>query len=75
MGLRPSVLSDTAGCISTFIQKGNLDLWHTAIPGLCYWDLTLVMADLSGEAYDYFLRLETLTGLILKAVSDRAKAG
>ena len=66
--------SDTAGCILTFLKNGGeLDLWRTAILGLCYRDASIVARSLSGEAYDYFLRLETLSRLVLEAVREAAK--
>ena len=67
--------SDVAGCILTFLQNdGELDLWCTAILGLCYRDLAIALRKLDGEAQDYFQRLETLSKLVLEAVRDKAKA-
>ena len=60
---------DVAGCVSTFIKNnGQLDLWRTAILGLCYRDLTVVTNQLSGEAKEFFSRLETLSSLVLKDI-------
>jgi hypothetical protein len=61
--------SDVAGCVTTFIKNdGQLDLWRTAILGLCYRDLNIVTSRLSGEAKDRFSRLETLSNLVLKDI-------
>ncbi len=61
--------SDVAGCVTTFIKNdGQLDLWRTAILGLCYRDSTIVTSRLSGEAKEYFSRLETLSILVLKDI-------
>ena len=61
---------DVAGCILSFIENnGRLDLWRTAILGICYRDLTIVMtSQLSGEAQEFFSRLETLSNLVLKDI-------
>ncbi len=61
--------SDVAGCVTTFIKNdGQLDLWRTAMLGLCYRDSTIVTSRLSGEAKEYFSRLETLSILVLKDI-------
>ena len=61
--------SDVAGCVTTFIKNdGQLDLWRTAILGLCYRDLNVVTCHLSGEAKEHFSRLETLSNLVLKDI-------
>jgi len=61
--------SDVAGCVTTFIKNdGLLDLWRTAILGLCYRDINVVTSHLSGEAKEYFSQLETLSNLVLKDI-------
>ena len=66
--------ADVTGCISVFLQNGGkLDHWRTAILGLCYRHLAIVVRNLSGEAQGYFWRLETLAGLVLEAVRDETR--
>jgi len=63
----------TAGCIDTFISRaGNLDLWRTAVLGLCYRDLAMVVCELEGEDRQYFGRLEQLARMVLEAVQHEA---
>ena len=65
--------SYTAGCISTFLtSRGRLDLWRTAILGLCHRDLCLVASHLDGESRDYYQHMENLSRLVLEAVRDHA---
>lgn len=67
--------SDIAGCVLTFIQNdGKLDVWRTAILGLCYRDSNIVIQHLSGEAKEYYSRLETLSNLVLKDIVAVEKA-
>ena len=69
-----SLDSYTAGCIETFAGRGGkLDLWRTAILGLCYRDLSVVVARLRGDQKHYFARLEELARMVLEAVRDEAK--
>jgi hypothetical protein len=64
----------TAGCIDTFIRRGGrLDKWKTAVLGLCYRDLAVVVLGLKGERRDYFGRLEQMAGIVLAAVRDHAE--
>ncbi len=69
--------ADTVGCIDTYIgrnfRNGNLDNANTAILGLCYRDIAMVVRDLSGEAMEYFQRLETLARLTLEAIRDKKR--
>ena len=63
--------SETEGCVEVFVDNaGKLDLWTTAVLGLRYHDLAIVVRGLDGEARDYFRRLETLARLVLEAVCD-----
>jgi hypothetical protein len=65
--------SETAGCISTFINRnGKLDLWRTAVLGLCYRDLFLITSKIEGGAKDYFWRLELLAERVLKSIAQSA---
>ncbi len=60
-----------AGCVTTFIENnGLLDLWRTAILGICCRDSIIVAIHLSGEAKEYFSRLETLSNLVLKDIIE-----
>jgi len=62
------------GCIHTFIAcRGKLDLWRTAILGLCYRDLGVALVGLQGDARTYVQRLERLARLVLESVGDGAK--
>jgi hypothetical protein len=64
----------TAGCIDTFVSsRGKLDLWRTAVLGLCYRNLAVVVSGLKGERRTYFARLEELAQLVLESVRDEAK--
>ena len=62
--------ADVAGCVDTFVSEGNLNLFQTAMLGLCYRDLTYVMPILNEEAREYYWRLERLAELVLKAVAE-----
>ena len=61
--------ADVAGCVDTFLSRGNLNLFQTAILGLCYRDLTYSIPMLSEEGKAYYRRLELLAKLVLKAVA------
>ena len=52
--------ADVAGCVDTFVSRGKLNLYQTAVLGLCYRDLTFVMPDLNEEGKAYYGRLERL---------------
>jgi hypothetical protein len=66
--------SYTSGCVSTFLSRdGMLDLWRTAVLGLCYRDLSIVLTELDGGARTYFARLEELARLVLEAVCAGAR--
>jgi hypothetical protein len=58
-----------AGCVDTFLDRGNLNLYQTAILGLSYRDLSYVLPILNDEGREYFWRLERLAELVLKAVA------
>ena len=61
--------ADVAGCVHTFVSRGNLNLFQTAILGLCYRNLTYLIPMLSEEGRTYYSRLELLAELVLKAVA------
>jgi hypothetical protein len=66
--------TDIAGCVQTYITRRKLDLKRTAILGLCYRDCTVVVNGLNDKSKDYFLRLEKLAMLVLRAVIEMEKA-
>ena len=61
--------ADVAGCVDTFCSGGNLNLYQTAMLGLCYRNLTYLIPMLSEEGRAYYSRLELLAKLVLKAVA------
>lgn len=63
--------ADVAGCVDTFLDRGNLNLFQTAILGLCYRNLSCVMPFLDDEGKAYYHRLERLAELVRKAVAVR----
>lgn len=63
--------ADVAGCVDTFLSRGNLNLYQTAVLGLCYRNLTFLIPILSEEGRVYYWRLERLAELVLKAVAIR----
>ena len=65
----------TAGCVSTFLDRGTLDPWRLAVLGLCYQVWGQVVALLEGEEWAYFERLERLAGLVLESVRDTNRPG
>ena len=65
--------ADVAGCVTSFLSRGNLNLFQTAILGLCYRDLGYVLPILNDEGKAYYWRLERLAELVLKAVAAKNK--
>ena len=65
--------ADIAGCVSTFLKRRTLDLWRTAILGVCYRNVTYALAQMPVEGRPYFQRLERLARLVLNAVREQAK--
>ena len=63
--------ADVAGCVDSFLSRGNLNLFQTAILGLCYRNLSYVTPLLNEEGKAYYQRLERLAKLVLKAVAVR----
>jgi len=61
--------ADVAGCVDTFVCRGNLNLYQTAVLGLSYRNLSSVMPVLDDEGKEYFRRLERLAELVLKSVA------
>ncbi len=63
--------ADIAGCVDTFIESGNLNLFQTAMLGLCYRNASFISLILNEEGAAYFWRLERLAELVLKEVARR----
>ena len=62
--------ADIAGCISTFVDTRNLNLFQTAVLGLSYKDVASIVLESDGNVRTYFSRLEKLAGLVLRAVAN-----
>ena len=60
--------ADIAGCVSTFISTGNLNLQQAAVLGLCYRDSLFIMSVINENGQEYFWRLGRLAELVLKAI-------
>lgn len=60
--------ADIAGCVNAFIGRGTLDVWRTAILGLCYHDCEYILPVLNEEGAAYYWRLGRMAELILKTV-------
>jgi len=65
--------ADIAGCVSTFLQRRQLDLWRTAVLGVCYRNVTYVLARTPIEGRVHFQRLERLARMVLDAVREQTK--
>ncbi len=61
--------ANVAGCVDTFLSRGNLNLYQAAILGLSYRDLSYVIPIINDEGKEYFWRLERLAELVLKSVA------
>lgn len=70
------VLLDTsiAGCITSFIESGNLNTYQTAILGLSYRNANFILSIIKEDGIEYLGRLERLAELVLKAVAIRNHA-
>jgi hypothetical protein len=66
--------ANVAGCVSAFVDKGNLNLFQTATLGLCYHSASFMLPILNEEGTEYFWRLERLAELVLKAVAQKNHA-
>ncbi|HEX9959809.1 MAG TPA: hypothetical protein VGB00_02685 [Pyrinomonadaceae bacterium] len=63
--------ADIAGCVQTFVEHENLNLYQTAILGLSYQNASFIIPILNEEGAEYFWRLERLAELVLKAVARK----
>jgi spore coat protein CotH len=61
--------ADIAGCVSSFLEEGKLNLYQTAMLGLSYQRASHVVSLLSDEEAAYYERLERLAELVLKAIA------
>lgn len=62
--------ADIAGCVTTFLKSGRLDIQQTATLGLCYHNAAFVIPILNEEGAAYFWRLERLAELVLRALTQ-----
>ena len=67
--------ADIAGCVDTFVTGRKLNLFQTAVLGLCYRDVGYVIPALDEEAKTYYARLERLAELVLRAVAQNESKG
>lgn len=58
-----------AGCVKTFIERGNLNQYQLAMLGLSYRNVNFISPVLNEEAVAYFWRLERLAEMVLKAIA------
>jgi hypothetical protein len=63
--------ANIAGCVSTFLERGTLNLYQVSVLGLSYRDASHVISILNEEGAEYFWRLERLAELVLKAVARK----
>src|SRR4051794_35336672 len=61
--------ANIAGCVQTFVERGKLNMFQTAMLGLSYRDATFVLPTLNEEGAAYFWRLERLAELVLREVA------
>ena len=66
--------ADIAGCVTSFINSGNLNIYQTAILGLSYRHTDFILPILNEEGTEYFWRLGRLAELVLKAVAAKNHA-
>ena len=65
--------ADIAGCVSTYLRRRQLDLWRTAVLGVCYRNVTYVLERMPVQSRVYFERLERLARMVLDAVREQTK--
>lgn len=66
--------AEIAGCVSTYVDDGKLNLYQTAVLGLAYHSASVVVPVLNDEGAAYYWRLGRLAELVLKAVALDNKA-
>ena len=60
--------ADIAGCVSSFLGYGKLNLYQTAVLGISYQHASHVVSILKDEEAAYYKRLERLAELVLIAM-------
>ena len=65
--------SQIAGCVSAFVERGELSTYRTAVLGLAYRNTTSVLPALIQDGAAYFWRLERLAELVLKQVAKKSQ--
>jgi hypothetical protein len=65
--------ADIAGCVATYLRRRQLDLWRTAVLGVCYRNVTYVLERVPGQGRVHFERLERLARMVLDAVREQTK--
>jgi hypothetical protein len=68
-----SLDSYTAGCISTYVDRGNLDPWRLSMLGICYGELCTVVPLLIGESQQYYEKWKELAELVLREISNKTR--
>ena len=63
--------ANIAGCISTFLERGTLNLYQAAMLGLSYRDVSYGVPILNEAGAAYFWRLEPLAEVVLKAIARK----
>ena len=63
--------STIAGCVSTFLERGQLNVYQLAMLGLAYRDASYIVPILNDEGAAYFWRLERLAELVLKMLAKK----
>ena len=62
--------ADIAGCVGVFLERETLDVWRTAVLGLCYRNCEYIIPILNEAGTEYFWRLGRMAELVLKAVVE-----
>ena len=57
--------ADIAGCVSSFLDRGKLNLYQTAVLGIAYQQASHAVSILKAEEAAYYKRLERLAELVL----------
>jgi hypothetical protein len=60
-----------AGCVDTYLKRGTLNIYQTAVLGLSYRNAGYIVPILNEEGAEYFWRLERLAELVLRALAKK----
>jgi hypothetical protein len=63
--------ANVAGCMTSFLRRGDLTVYQTAVLGLAYRDAGYVVPILNDEGAAYFWRLERMAELVLRALAKK----